>query len=122
MASKVYYLPIEKLDDKSLLELFKAAGFGKLIEPEKLIAIKVHFGEMGNKAYLKPHNVAPIAEKIVSLGGKPFLTDSNTLYKGTRGNSVDHIRTATDHGRGVHGKLRSDICKAALVVTSSSEL
>lgn len=98
MPAKVYYLPIEKLNDKSLLELFKAAGFEKLIESEKLIAIKVHFGETGNKAYLKPHNVAPVAEKIVSLGGKPFLTDANTLYKGTRGNSVDHLNTALAHG------------------------
>ena len=98
MPAKVYYLPIEKLNDKNLLELFKTAGFEKLIESEKLIAIKVHFGETGNKAYLKPHNVKPIAEKISSLGGKPFLTDANTLYKGTRGNSVDHLNTALSHG------------------------
>ncbi|MEK7376024.1 MAG: DUF362 domain-containing protein, partial [Candidatus Margulisiibacteriota bacterium] len=46
----------------------------------------------------KPRNVAPIAKKISLLGGKPFLTDANTLYKGTRGNSVDHIKTALSHG------------------------
>jgi hypothetical protein len=98
MPPKVYYLPIEKVNDKSLVELFQTAGFENIIEPDKLTAIKVHFGETGNKAYLKPHNVKPIAEKISALGGKPFLTDANTLYKGTRGNSVDHIKTAMAHG------------------------
>jgi uncharacterized Fe-S center protein len=32
------------------------------------------------------------------LGGKPFLTDSNTLYSGGRSNAVDHLQSATENG------------------------
>ncbi len=96
--SKVYCLPIENLNADNLVSLFDAAGFSSVVDKDKLVAIKVHFGEKGNTAYLKPENVQPISEKVVSLGGKPFLTDSNTLYKGSRANSVDHINTALSHG------------------------
>ncbi len=98
MKPKIYFLPIEKLNADNLVKLFDSAGFSSIIEKDKLTAIKVHFGEMGNTAYLKPENVKPISDKIIALGGKPFLTDSNTLYKGSRGNSVDHINTAFKHG------------------------
>ncbi|MCX5748678.1 MAG: DUF362 domain-containing protein [Candidatus Saganbacteria bacterium] len=94
----VYFLPIEDVNAESLVSLFEKAGFNDLIEKDKLTAIKVHFGEMGNTAYLKPENVMPIAEKISALGSKPFLTDANTLYKGTRGDAVSHINTAHAHG------------------------
>lgn len=96
--TKVYFLPIEKMSAENLVRLFESAGFGELISGHKLVAIKLHFGEMGNTAYLKPENVKPVTEKISSLGGKPFLTDANTLYKGTRGNAVDHMNTAKVHG------------------------
>ena len=32
------------------------------------------------------------------MGTLPFLTDTNTLYRGTRSNAVEHIRTAILHG------------------------
>ena len=35
---------------------------------------------------------------IKKEGAVPFLTDANTLYAGTRGNSVDHIETAIKNG------------------------
>jgi len=95
---EVYFLPIEKVDDDSLVKLFNTAGFESLITKDALVAIKVHFGETGNNAYLKPKHVKPISDKIASLGGKPFLTDANTLYKGTRGDAVSHIKTAMNHG------------------------
>jgi uncharacterized Fe-S center protein len=37
-------------------------------------------------------------DKIREAGGKPFLTDSNTLYSGCRHNAVDHTRLAEAHG------------------------
>ena len=95
---KVWFLPIEKLDPQNLARLFDESGFGSIVKTGEPVPIKVHFGEMGNTAYLKPENVKPISDKIISLGGKPFLTDANTLYKGTRSNAVDHINTALKHG------------------------
>ena len=92
--SKVYFLS----DQSKVDELFKAAGLDKLISPGDLVALKIHFGEPGNTAYLKPEQVKPICEKIKASGGKPFYTDCNTLYKGPRSNTADHLKVAHDHG------------------------
>ncbi len=97
-ASKVYFLPADSISADNIVRIFDAAGFSSLFKSGDLVAIKVHFGEPGNKAYLKPENVRPLAQKLKDLGTKPFLTDANTLYKGKRSNSVDHIETAHSHG------------------------
>ncbi|MEI6797359.1 MAG: DUF362 domain-containing protein, partial [Methanomassiliicoccales archaeon] len=68
--------------------------FGK----DELIAIKVHFGEMGNTAFLRPDLLSPVIDAVRSSGAKPFLTDCNTLYKGSRTNAVDHQWCAAKHG------------------------
>lgn len=63
-----------------------------------MVAIKIHFGEKGNNAYINPIYVRKVVDKIKSYGGKPFLTDTNTLYKGSRSNAVDHLVTAIENG------------------------
>jgi uncharacterized protein len=81
-----------------LERLVKAAGIETIDFHEKFVAIKIHFGEPGNLAFIRPNYAAKIAELIRSLGGKPFLTDCNTLYSGGRSNAVDHIRSAMENG------------------------
>ena len=68
------------------------------IKENSLVALKIHFGEIGNTAYIKPDKIKPLIEKILSLKALPFLTDANTLYKGTRGDAVNHLTTAHKHG------------------------
>jgi hypothetical protein len=68
------------------------------IKENSFVAIKIHFGEMGNTAYLKPERVKPLIDKIRSLKALAFLTDANTLYKGTRADAVNHMQTAAKHG------------------------
>jgi len=63
-----------------------------------LVAIKLHFGEKGNTAYIPPVFVRRVVDRVCSTGAEPFLTDTNTLYVGTRGNSVAHLRTAIENG------------------------
>jgi hypothetical protein len=63
-----------------------------------LVAIKLHFGERGNTAFIRPVFIRQIVDKVKAAGGKPFLTDANTLYVGTRSNSVDHLQTAIENG------------------------
>jgi len=92
--SKVFFAS----NQDNLIGLFDAAGLDKLIVSQYPIALKIHFGEPGNTAYLKPARVNPIAEKIKLLGGKPFFTDANTLYKGPRHTSSDHREVARQHG------------------------
>lgn len=94
MASKVFFT--KELDQ--VAELFDSAGLASIIKKNDYVALKVHFGEPGNQAYIKPDRVKPIVKKIRALKANPFWTDSNTLYKGCRANTLDHLQAAFDHG------------------------
>ncbi|MGB9927199.1 MAG: DUF362 domain-containing protein [Methanosarcina sp.] len=78
--------------------LFEEAGFVELLGADDLTAIKIHFGEYGNDSYINPVFVRQVVDKIKSAGAKPFITDTNTLYSGSRHNAVDHLTTAIEHG------------------------
>lgn len=101
MKSKVYFTNLRS-NQKSLLDkmenLLNKAGFEEIISPDDLVAIKIHFGETGNLAYIRPQYVRRAVDMVKRQGAKPFLTDANTLYRGTRSNSVDHIETAIANG------------------------
>ncbi len=62
------------------------------------VAIKTHFGEKGNSRFVPPENIRPIVDLL--KGKEPFLTDTNTLYRGMRINATDHIKIAKKHGFG----------------------
>ncbi|MFH1709582.1 MAG: DUF362 domain-containing protein [bacterium] len=83
--------------NKDISKLFDALKIS-FIKENSLVALKVHFGEIGNTAYLKPENVKPLIGKLKELKALPFLTDANTLYKGTRADAVNHMLTAYKHG------------------------
>ena len=98
MASKVYFTNLRASQTGNLLQklerMVKKAGIEKIDFKDKYVALKIHFGELGNVAYIRPNYAAVIVRIIKELGGKPFLTDSNTLYKGSRDNAEDHNHTA----------------------------
>ncbi len=103
MASKVYLarLRIGKARVNTVTKirkLFDVAGFGNIVTTGELLPVKVHFGERGNDTYVRPVYVRQVIDKILEKGGKPFLTDTNTLYSGSRHDSVDHLITAIEHG------------------------
>ena len=81
-----------------LQKLIRAAGIKKIDFEGKFTAIKMHFGELGNCAYLRPNYVRAVADVVRELGGIPFLTDCNTLYPGSRSNAVDHLKCAEING------------------------
>ena len=102
MASKVYYGDLrtdfhENLQQK-LYRLMKTAGAGDIDFEKKFVAIKMHFGEPGNLAFLRPNWAKTVADFVRDRGGKPFLTDCNTLYVGGRKNGLDHLDTAFLNG------------------------
>lgn len=86
--SEVYF-------SKELDKILEKIDFTKL---GKNVAIKLHFGEMGCETYLSSQQVKKIYEKIVSLGKKATLVECNVLYRGSRTNKKDHIKTALAHG------------------------
>lgn len=100
--SKVYYTDLKTRPDLNLLQklekLVKTAGIEKIDFKNKFTAIKIHFGEPGNLAYIRPNYVKKIVDMIKGLGGIAFLTDANTLYVGRRANAVDHIEAAMENG------------------------
>lgn len=101
-ASKVYYTDLRVKNGDNLLtklqRLIKTAGIGAIDFGGKYVAIKMHFGEPGNLAFLRPNYAKAVADVVKELGGKPFLTDCNTLYVGGRKNALDHLDSANLNG------------------------
>ncbi|MDR2473852.1 MAG: DUF362 domain-containing protein [Tannerella sp.] len=100
--SKVYFANLRTTPNSNLIDkmerLVRKTGFLNNDLMKKYVALKIHFGEPGNMAYLRPQYAARMARLLRDAGAKPFLTDSNTLYSGGRSNAVDHIRSASDNG------------------------
>ena len=87
---------------RNLLEetnrLYDEAGTFDCIQKGDLVAVKLHVGELGNPYYVQPCFVHDIVRRVKEVGGKPFLTDSNTAYHAQRNNAYDHMRTALMNG------------------------
>jgi len=100
--SKVYFTDLRTKPGLNMLDklenLVKKAGIEEIDFNNKFSAIKIHFGEPGNLAYIRPNYAAKIVSMIKGMGGRPFLTDSNTLYSGRRANALDHLQSAMENG------------------------
>jgi len=99
--TEVYFASARARDNEGLVEklghLMEAVGLD-LIPPKGLVAVKLHLGERGTTSFLRPIYVRKAVEKIKERGGKPFLTDTTTLYRGERQNAVDYLRLAVANG------------------------
>lgn len=87
----------ENLQQK-FTRLLKTAGLGKLDLQDKFVAIKTHFGEAGCLAYLRPNWAKTLVDFVKAQGGRPFLTDANTLYVGRRKDALEHLELAWENG------------------------
>lgn len=100
--AKVYFTNMRTSANINLLQklekLMDKAGIGQINFDHKFTAIKLHFGEPGNLAFLRPNYAKVVADKVRALGGKPFLTDCNTLYVGRRKNALEHMDAAYENG------------------------
>lgn len=102
MASTVYFADLRTTVTRNLLdkveELLERVDLPKRIKPKGTVAVKLHFGERGNTAYIRPVFLRRIVERVKQAGGRPFLTDTNTLYGGSRSDAVSHLVTAVENG------------------------
>lgn len=102
MASKVYFIDLSASYKENLVtklgKLVEAAGLDKVVAKRDLAAVKLHFGELGNTAYIRPVFLRKIVDMIKALGASPFLTDANTVYAGARSDAVNHLNTAVHNG------------------------
>ena len=101
-ASKVYYTDFRCPVGTSLLEKLRrvciAAGIKDIDMDGRFVAIKMHFGELGNLAFLRPNYAKVVADLCKEQGGMPFLTDCNTLYVGRRKHALEHLAAAQENG------------------------
>ena len=81
-----------------LKKLIRFAGIDQIDMDGKFVAIKMHFGELGNISYLRPNYARAVVDVVKELGGKPFLTDCNTMYPGSRKNALEHLECAWQNG------------------------
>lgn len=100
--SKVYFTNMRADYRENLLQKLKrlavTAGIQDINFENRYAAIKIHFGELGNLAFLRPNYAKVLVDIVKEQGGKAFLTDCNTLYVGTRKNALDHLDTAYENG------------------------
>ena len=102
MKSKVYFSDLKATTKRNLFnkleELLEKVDIKSRIKPNRPVAIKLHFGERGNTAFIRPLFLRVVVDKVKEHKGLPFLTDTTTLYKGSRSEAVTHLTTAILNG------------------------
>lgn len=102
MGSQVCFADMHAKAGDSILakfeRLIEKAGIDQIDFKGKFVAVKVHFGEVGNMAFLRHQYAKVLCDHIKARGGKPFLTDCNTLYVGYRNNALNHLDAAFING------------------------
>ncbi|MFW5906605.1 MAG: DUF362 domain-containing protein, partial [Desulfobia sp.] len=61
-------------------KLYLKSGILDAVQAGDIVAVKLHVGELGNPNYIRPFFVKQVLDLIREKGGKPFLTDTSTLY------------------------------------------
>ena len=103
MPSQVYFIPVDNGDNiqiisRKLQKLLEASRLLDFIRKDYQVAVKMHFGEEGNTGFVKPEYLRIVCDRITDKGATSFVADTNTLYKGRRTNSSDHLAIASEHG------------------------
>ena len=103
MKSKVYFVPVGTSDNiqivnEKIKRLLKESKVFDFIQKKDKVCVKVHFGEKGNTGYVRPEHMRVVCDEIINKSASAFLSDANTLYRGSRLNSKDHKEIATEHG------------------------
>lgn len=99
---KVWFAPLNTLNTDEVaakvMALYEKAEIKKILAKDEYTAVKIHFGEKNNTGHIRPDWLKPLLKAFKETGTKPFLTDTNTLYRGQRQNSIDHLLQAYEHG------------------------
>jgi uncharacterized Fe-S center protein len=103
MKSKVYFIRLRNSEElrvviSKLEHLLEKSHLFDFIRPNSKVAVKMHFGEEGNTGFVKPEYLRVVCNKVSGQGASAFISDTNTLYRGRRTNSPDHLALAREHG------------------------
>jgi uncharacterized Fe-S center protein len=101
--AKVFFIPVKDGEGRAeiaakAVKIADAAGLAGAVPKDKPCAVKQHFGEGQNEGHIKPEITRAMVDWVRKAGGRPFVTDTNTLYRGKRANALDHLETARGHG------------------------
>ena len=101
--AKVWSIPLSEhaeIDElkKKTTQILQESNLLSIISKNKIVGVKQHFGEKNNEGYIKPDVTRVVINKIKERLGKPILIETNTLYKGQRSNTYDHLNMAYEHG------------------------
>lgn len=103
MESDVFFISAQEREGDEILakkaeRIFLKTGFPQKIEENSFVACKIHFGDKGNRGYIRPSWLSGIIPQLKKKTERVFFTDTNTLYLGRRSNSIEHMRLAWEHG------------------------
>jgi uncharacterized Fe-S center protein len=102
MPSRVYFAPARGTPKankfRRISRLLDRAGLDEVAGADALVAVKVHWGEMGNADFIPSFHIRHVVDRLLKVGARPFVTDTNTLYRGSRHNAVDNLQTARRNG------------------------
>lgn len=103
MKSRVYFIPVSQADSitqgaRKLDRLLTESRVLDFLCRDNTVAVKMHFGEEGNTGFVRPEYAGVVCAAVCRRGARPFLAETNTLYKGRRTNSREHQLLAAEHG------------------------
>ncbi len=108
MKSDVYLIKVETNDLEarcdSLKKLLEKASPFRGYKKDEFIPVKLTIGDSQCVYNIHPELVKIIVSDIKKMKAKPFLFDTNVIYKGERLNAVDHLALAQSKGFG-HAKV-----------------
>lgn len=115
MKSSVFFAPVSGQETEPAVRdrldaLIRMSACGSVASSGDKVVFKLHFGEQGNTGFVRPSYVAAIVQAVAHAGSEPAVSDSNTLYRGRRMNSTDHLKLAYEHG------FTPDALKAQVVI------
>ena len=118
--SKVYFIKVSESDPEETVEaklskLIDESGILKVVENKDKTAVKMHFGDEGNTGHVRAEYAGVLCRKIIEKGSKPFLADTNTLYRGRRTISKEHVKLAHEHG------FTKKVCSADVIVPDDTK-
>ncbi len=78
--------------------LTKVDNYLSEFKKQSFVGIKMTVGDEKNTGHIKPEIVRILVDNLKSRGAKPFVFDTNVIYKGQRQNAVDHLNLAYRKG------------------------
>ena len=93
--SNVYF--ISETDKENFKDAFRRET-EKAFQDAKLIGIKLHMGEPGNKNFIRPDFVKIVVDILKQLNKECFLFDSPVSYPGPRHTEEGYKKAAEKHG------------------------